>query len=155
MHEIQTGWAVTRRVLLRLCAVLVLLAGLGGAVVLYINAPDEAAAGDNYVIEGGVAYRVSPWDSRSYQRNLEYLGGKSAVLMTQAREWLAAAWNASTQAVLLACVSALAAAFLLYLAEPVPDAIPDAGPPPDPPGTAGPKSPPKHPRKVPSAFNPH
>lgn len=102
---------------MRLCAVLVLLLGLSWAVHVYVSSTDEPAEATGYVVEGGTVYESSPWDSRSYQRNLEYIGGKSAVLMAELREWFAGFWGSDTLAVGIAIVSAGVAACLLRAAE--------------------------------------
>lgn len=88
---------------LRLCAVLSLLAGLACGVTLYLRAPEDAG-GVGYVIEGGQVYAVRPEDSRSYQRGLEYMGGKSAVLAEELRERIAGMWSGGGAAL---CVAGL------------------------------------------------
>jgi hypothetical protein len=102
---------------LRLCAVLVLLLGLGWAVHVYLTGTDAPFEGAGYVVEGGTVYETSPWDSRSYTRNLEYIGGKSAVLMAQLREWGAGFFNRDTWAVCIGIAAAGACVWLLRLAE--------------------------------------
>ena len=106
---------------LRACALLILLLGMGTASLLYATSPDgdEAAPGDgsSYFMEGGTSYTLAPSDSRSYRRSLEYFGGKSAVEMTELREWFAGLWHGTPLAIVIACVTALAAGGCLYLAE--------------------------------------
>jgi hypothetical protein len=106
---------------LRVCALLILLLGMGTAAVLYATSPgdDEAAPGDgsSYFMEGGTSYTLAPSDSRSYRRSLEYFGGKSAVEMTELREWFAGLWHGTPLAIIIACLTLLASGGCLYLAE--------------------------------------
>jgi hypothetical protein len=103
--------------LLRLCAVLVLALGLGCAVAVYVRAPEDAGGGIGYVTEGGQVYDVRPEDSRSYQRGLEYIGGKSAVLGVELREKFAGLWRGDSLAVLIALAAAGGCVVLLRLAD--------------------------------------
>ena len=106
---------------LRACALLLLLLGMGTAAFLYATSPDgdEAAPGDgsSYIMEGGTSYTLAPSDSRSYRRSLEYFGGKSAVEMTELREWFAGLWHGTPLAIIIACSTLLASCGCLYLAE--------------------------------------
>lgn len=125
-HTLETMPRSTR---LRLWAALILVVGLGSAALLHANASDAPPEGTSYVMEGGTAYEVLPQDSRSYQRSLEYFGGKSSVLMTEIRAWAAGLWRGPLLALLVACATVLAACSCLYAAgtpasdlEPKPDA---------------------------------
>jgi hypothetical protein len=103
--------------LLRLCAACVLVLGLGCAVGVYMRAPEDTGGGIGYVTEGGQVYDVRPEDSRSYQRGLEYIGGKSAVLGVELREKFAALWRGDSLAVLIALAAAGGCVVLLRLAD--------------------------------------
>jgi len=109
--------SVGKSALYRLCAVCVLLLGLGCAVSVYLSAPDDPAGNAGYITEGGEVYSVRPEDSRSYLRSLEYIGGKSAVFMMEFRERIAGFWNAGTLAVLVVVAAAGAAVLLLRAAD--------------------------------------
>ena len=109
--------------LLRLCAAGILLVGLCCAALVYATATDDAdgpgeAAGQGvgYVTEGGQSFAVLPQDSRSYQRSLEYYGGKSALLMLELRQWFAGLWHGSALALVIVCGAVLAAGGFLYAA---------------------------------------
>ena len=115
--------ALPRGELLRLCAAGILLAGLCCAALVYATATDDAdgpgeAAGQGvgYVTEGGQSFAVLPQDSRSYQRSLEYYGGKSALVMLELRQWFAGLWHGSSLALVIACAAVLAAGGCLYVA---------------------------------------
>lgn len=124
----RTGWRHTRGDILRQCAGIILLAGLGLAAYVYATSPDAPAEGVGYVTEGGASFEVLPTDSRSYQRNLEFYGGKSAVLMVELRQWWAGLWQGSALALLIACATVLAALGCLYAAREEPSAQPSKGP---------------------------
>jgi hypothetical protein len=111
-----TGRGLSRSDLLRQCAGAILLVGLCAAAYLYATSTDAPAEGIGYVTEGGESFQVLPTDSRSYQRNLEYYGGKSAVLMLELRQWWAGLWRGSTLALVVACAALLAAGCCLYAA---------------------------------------
>ena len=106
----------SRSDLLRLCAGAILLVGLSAAAYVYATSPDAPAEGVGYVTEGGASFEILPTDSRSYQRNLEFYGGKSAVLMVGLRQWWAGLWQGSSLALIIACSAALAALGCLYAA---------------------------------------
>ncbi len=108
---------MTRPVVLRLCAVCVLLCGLTCAVALYLTAPDVSGDAIGYMSDGGELSPVRPEDSRSYLRSLEYVGGKSAVFAVELRERLGALWGRPALAVALGLVSAVACGLLLRAAD--------------------------------------
>ncbi|GAB6125204.1 hypothetical protein [Humidesulfovibrio idahonensis] len=108
---------MARGTLWRLFAVGVLLFGLGCAVSVYLVAPGDAVDGAGYVAEGGEVYSVRPEDSRSYLRNLEYIGGKSAVFMVELRGWFAGVWSGGAFAVLIALAAASASIVCLRAAD--------------------------------------
>ena len=83
-----------RVALLRLGAGLILAAGMALALYVYLS-PPTAPEPAGYVLEGGEAAPQSAWDSRAYLRGLEFYGGKSAILMTEIREWFGGLWGAS------------------------------------------------------------
>lgn len=105
--------------LLRLGAGLMLVSGVALALFVYLSAP-AAPEPAGYVFQGGEAAPQSQWDSRAYLRGLEFYGGKSAVLMTEIREWLGGMWGAP----LAVCIAlgALAGAWALLRAA---DGMPD------------------------------
>ncbi len=109
----------SRGELLRLCAVAVLLLGVVLASLVYATSTDGGGSGQGvgFVTEGGQIDEVQAEDSRSYQRSLEYFGGKSAVMMTEMRRWFAGLWHGSSLALLIACVAGLIAWGLLHAAK--------------------------------------
>jgi len=116
--------ALPRGELLRLCAAGILLVGLCCAALVYATSTDGpgegadqgAEQGAGYVTEGGASFAVLPTDSRSYQRSLEYYGGKSALVMLELRQWFAGLWHGSSLALVIVCGAVLAAGGCLYAA---------------------------------------
>jgi len=110
----------SRGELLRLWAVAVLLLGVVLASLVYATSPrepGEAGQGVGFVTEGGQIDEVRAEDSRSYQRSLEYYGGKSAVMMTEMRRWFAGLWHGTPLAWIIACAAGLIAWGLLHAAK--------------------------------------
>ncbi|OIO06195.1 MAG: hypothetical protein AUJ49_00075 [Desulfovibrionaceae bacterium CG1_02_65_16] len=109
--------SLRKSALLRLCATSVLLLGLGCAVAVYLTASDAPVGGVGYLTQGGEVFTVNPEDSRSFQRGVEYIGGKSALLGVELREWLAGLWSREALAVALGLASAIVSALLLRAAD--------------------------------------
>lgn len=106
----------SRKLLLRAGAGLVLALGLGLAARIYVAAPADAPA-QGYSLEGGQSFETSPWDSRSFRRGMEQIGGKQALLFTELREKWASLLSGVPLAVIVGLGTAAAAGALLYLAE--------------------------------------
>jgi len=123
-----------RSFFLRLCAVCVLLVGLACAAFVSVTATDESGEVFGYVVEGGQVYAVRPEDSRAYQRGLEYIGGKSAVFMTELREGFAALWQGDSLAIIIGFAAVAAFGLFLHAAERAEGRERTAAPPPGPSG---------------------
>jgi hypothetical protein len=63
-----------------LIAAILLLAGLGSSLAVYLTAEDDTGVILGYEGEGGYVYPVSPGDSKTYVHDLELYGGKANVL---------------------------------------------------------------------------
>jgi len=104
-----------RRSQLNVAAILVLIVGLAAGMLIYGLADDEPAA-TSYVIVGDSAYSVDPTRTKSYQLQLERLGGKAAVLFDEFNRWFAARWEGKALGVTIGCISAVVAGFLFWIA---------------------------------------
>jgi signal transduction histidine kinase len=96
--------------------VIILLVGLGSAVLIYYQSPGNDS--DNvlgYEIIGGSSYPIRPEDSRIYRRDLELYGGKAAVLTDQFSRWFGGLWRGKTLAFTVAGIS-IFISFLFFLA---------------------------------------
>ena len=98
----------TRRTRLNRLGVLILLAGLFTAALIYGTAVDEDDA-LAYEIVDGVAYPVLASESKAYRHDLERLGGKSALFADDLRRGLASLVQGKRLAGSVAGLSGIAA----------------------------------------------
>jgi hypothetical protein len=100
---------------LYLACVVILVAGLCSAGLIYVVAEEDPASAASYVIADGVAYPIAPQYSKRYIRDLERFGGKAAVLFDEFDRWFDALWRGKSLAVTVACISVfLSAAVFLF-----------------------------------------
>jgi hypothetical protein len=116
----------------RRIGVCILVVGLLGATLVYFTATDARYGAIGYESIGGHSYAVMPGDSKSYQYELERIGGKSAVMAADMNTWWASLWHGRRLAYTLAflsigaCVACFILAHLLTL-QPWPDDTEDRG----------------------------
>ncbi len=101
---------------LNLLSAVILVVGLGGAVLIYQSAVNEEELVSNYEGGEGPFYPVPPEYSKKYQRDLELYGGKGNVLATQFRRWFVGLWHGRTLAYILASWTVLVSFGVLYAA---------------------------------------
>jgi hypothetical protein len=87
----------------------VLVAGCAAALALYVTAEDEQAP------SAETALLLSPGSSKTYVRDLQRFGGKSAVLFDEFMRWFDGLWRGKALGRTVALLSALLA-LALYLA---------------------------------------
>ena len=90
---------------LRFAAVAILIAGLGGAIWIYL----AAAPADN-------ALGYDPMQSKKYLHDLELYGGKANVLATQLMDWFESLWHGTRLAYTVACAAVLLAGVFWFAA---------------------------------------
>jgi hypothetical protein len=81
------------RTRLHFITALILLAGWGSAVLIYLaaeNSPDTVLAFEN---------------SRMYRHDLELYGGKANIIADDFRRWFAGLWQGETLAFTVACIT--------------------------------------------------
>lgn len=83
---------------LRLACLVILAAGLCGAMLVYRFAADVAGAPLGYVVANGTSYAVSTGDSKTYRREVERYGGKAALMFDDFDRWFAELWRGKTLA---------------------------------------------------------
>jgi hypothetical protein len=108
--------------ILTILAIITLLVGLGSAVLIYQTA-GAGSDSDNvlgYEITGGTAYPIRPEDSRSYQRNLQFVGGKAYVLIDEFQRWFTGLWHGKTLAFIVAGITILLSSGFFYAANNLP-----------------------------------
>ncbi len=89
-------------------SVVVLLLGLGTAILVYQRAEEKSPAAIGYERGEDESYPLEPGDSKKYLRDLEIYGGKFNVLATQFRQWVAGVRRGKSLAYMIALFSVLA-----------------------------------------------
>jgi hypothetical protein len=110
------------RTRLYLISAVVLLAGLGSAVLIYVTAehgPDNAMG---YEMAGGHVYPVAPEDSKTYMHDLELYGGKANVLANDFLRWFSGLWHGTSLAFTVACITILISSGFFFVAHHFPSA---------------------------------
>lgn len=92
---------------LRLSCLIVLLAGLGAAMLIYVFAEDIPDDSLGYVIVSGTVHPLATRDSKKYRREVERFGGKAALLFDDFNGWVAQLWQGKTLAKTVAWISVL------------------------------------------------
>ncbi len=107
-------------------AALVLLAGLGGGVLIYLTSDDASDSVLGYEVMGGTAYPIRPEDSKAYRHDLELYGGKANLLVNDFMRWFDGLWHGRSLAVTVGCIAIFAAlAFFLIARHLPPGSEPD------------------------------
>ena len=99
---------------LRLSCLVILLAGLCGALLIYLIAEDTLDASLGYVVVNGAVYPLATRDSKKYRREVQRFGGKAAVAFDDFGRWFGALWRGKRLAMTVAWVSVLLA-LVIYL----------------------------------------
>jgi len=90
---------------LNLISVVILLVGLGSAILIYRTAEDTPYGVLGYEEGCGTVYPVMPEDSKQYLRGLELYGGKANVLMDRFRRGFIGLWHGKSLAFTVACIT--------------------------------------------------
>jgi hypothetical protein len=97
---------------LNFISALILLIGLGSALVIYIMAPDATAGVLGYEIIGGRMYPIVP--DKMYVRNMELYGGDWAVLANDITRWYDGLWQGKSLAVTIAFIAIMSAGVIFF-----------------------------------------
>ena len=92
---------------LRVSCLVILVAGLCGAMLIYLLADDIPDDSLGYVIVNGTVYPLATRDSKKYRREVERLGGKAALAFDDFNRWFAQLWQGKTLAKTVAGISIL------------------------------------------------
>lgn len=95
------------RTRLYLIAAVILLAGVGSAVLIYVTAENTPNNDFGYEMAGGHVYPVAPEDSKRYIHDLELYGGKANVLANDFRRWFYGLWHGTSLAFTVGCITIL------------------------------------------------
>ena len=88
-----------------LIGAIIMLVGLGSAILIYQSAGDDSDSVLGYEIIDGSAYPIRPEDSRVYRRDLELYGGKAALLADDFSRWFVGLWHGKSLAFTVAGIS--------------------------------------------------
>ena len=108
---------------LNLISVIILLVGLGSAVLIYRTAGNDSNGVLGYEIIGGQAYPIKPEDSKMYRHDLELYGGKAAVLSDEFSRWFAGLWHGKSLAFTVAYITLFISFVVFYIANHLPSRL--------------------------------
>lgn len=97
-------------------SIVVLLAGLLSAVLIYQTADEESRSASVYERGEDASYPAAPQDSKKYLRDMELYGGKANVLATEFRLWFASLWQGKPLAYMVACITIFLSFAVFYAA---------------------------------------
>jgi hypothetical protein len=106
-----------------LIGVIIMLIGLGSAVLIYQYADDDSDSILGYEIIGGSAYPIRPEDSRVYRRDLELYGGKAALVVDDFSRWFAGLWHGKSLAFTVAGISIFISFMFFFAANRLPSRL--------------------------------
>jgi hypothetical protein len=95
---------ISRRTCLYLISAIVLLVGLGSAILIYQSAMEDSGSGSAYEISGGRIYPGSGYDKK-YVHDLQLYGGQSAVLADRFMRWFDGLWQGKQLAYTVAWIT--------------------------------------------------
>jgi hypothetical protein len=90
---------------LYLITAIILLVGLGSAVLIYMTAENYSGGVLGYEIVGGSVYPIAPEDSKKYIHDLTLYGGKAAVIADEFNRWFVGLWHGKSLAFTVACIT--------------------------------------------------
>jgi len=108
------------RTCLILISAIIMLVGLGSAILIYQTAGHDSNSVLGYEIIGGSVYPIRPEDSKMYRHDLELYGGKAAVLADEFRRWFAGLWHGKSLAFTAAGISIFISFGLFFAANCLP-----------------------------------
>jgi len=114
-------WKIAdRRTYLNLIGSVILLIGLGSAILIYRAAENDSNNVLGYVGGDGSVYPVTPEDSKKYLRDMELYGGKANVLADDFRRWFVGLWHGKSLAFTITCITILISFGVFYAAHHTP-----------------------------------
>ena len=98
-----------------LIGAIIMLIGLGSAILIYQSSGDDVEGILGYEIINGSAYPIRPEDSKVYRRDLELYGGKAAMVVDDFSRWFAGLWHGKSLAFTVAGISIIIS-FIFFFA---------------------------------------
>lgn len=104
------------RTRLNLISAIILLVGLGSAILIYQRALNVPHGAWGYEIVDGTIHPIMPEDSKMYRHNLQLYGGKLNVIMDDFRRWFAGLWHGKSLAVIIGSTAIILSLGFFYAA---------------------------------------
>lgn len=104
---------------LQVSAIVILVAGLVGAAMIYKASADYSRRVQAYESGGGEVL-PSPDNSKQFLRDLQLYGGTANVLAYQLRTWFADLWRGKSLACMIALITILVSLAIFYAARRLP-----------------------------------
>jgi len=101
---------------LNLISVIILLIGLGSAILIYRTVEDTPYGVLGYEEGSGTVYPIMPEDSKQYLRGLKLYGGKANVIMDELRRGFIGLWHGRSLAFTVACITIFVSFGVFYAA---------------------------------------
>jgi|SRR5208337_1565033 len=102
-------WKITnKQTRLYLISAVILLVGLGSAILIYLTAPNDS---DN---------ALDFENSKMYVHDLELYGGKANVLAEEFRNWFVGLWHGQSLAFTVACITLVISFGVFFVANHLP-----------------------------------
>lgn len=108
---------------LKLLSAIVLVVGLGSAIIIYLTAEKDSDNAAGYEVVGGGLYPSAPENSRMYERDLELYGGKAAVLANEFRYWFTGLWHGRALAITIAGIAIIISVVIFFVCAHLPSVI--------------------------------
>ena len=103
-----------------LIGAIIMLVGLGSAILIYQSAGDDSGSVLGYEIIDGSAYPIKPEDSKVYRRDLELYGGKAAMIADDFSRWFVGLWHGKSLAFTVAGISLFISVVFFFAANRLP-----------------------------------
>jgi hypothetical protein len=99
-------WKITNlQTRLYLITAIIVMVGLGSAILIYLTAENDSGSVLGYEAVGGNVYPMAPEDSKIYRHDLELYGGKANVLADEFMRWFVGLWHGKNLALTVACIT--------------------------------------------------
>ena len=101
---------------LNLISAIILVVGLGSAMLIYRTAENHPKGVLRYEEEGGSVYPMMPGESKKYLRDMELYGGKANVIADEFQHWVVGLWHGKSLAYTVTCIAIIISFGVFYAA---------------------------------------
>jgi len=110
-------WKITNlQKRLYLIAAILVMVGLGSAILIYLTAENDSDSVFGYEAVGGYVYPTTPEDSKMYRHDLELYGGKANVLADELMRWFVGLWHGKNLALTVSCITIFISFWVFFVA---------------------------------------